>query len=79
MFRPSGSDLRSRTEESPRGRGSRHCLLLGGLNKPRHIHVVFTALIVRVQCFRKDMYRAVEGPSTRPIVLSMITFDVEGV
>ena len=37
--------------------------LCGGLNKARHI--VPTALLVRVQCFRK-------GPSTRPIVLSMI-------
>ena len=31
-------------------------------------------LLVRVQCFRKGSYKAVEGPSTRPIVLSMITW-----
>ena len=36
-------------------------------------HIVPTALLVRVQCFRKGSYKAVEGPSTRPIVLSMIT------
>ena len=29
-------------------------------------------LLVRVQCFRKGLYKAVKGPSTRPIVLSMI-------
>ena len=29
------------------------------------------ALLVRVQCFGKDLYKAVEGP--RPIVPSMIT------
>ena len=30
------------------------------------------ALLVRVQCFRKGQYKAVEGPSKRPLVLSMI-------
>ena len=30
-------------------------------------------LLVRVQCFRKDLYKAEEGPSTIPIGLSMIT------
>ena len=34
-------------------------------------HIVPTALLVRVQCARKDLYKAVEGPSTIPIVLSM--------
>ena len=53
-----------------RGQGSRPCLLWRGLDKSRHI--VPTALLVRVQCFRKDLYKAVEGPSTRPMVLSMI-------
>ena len=42
----------------------------GGLDKARHI--VPTVLLVRVQCFRKSLYKAVQGPSTRPIVLSMI-------
>ena len=45
---------------------------LGGLDKARHM--VLTALLVRVQCFRKGSYKAVEGSSTRPIVLSMITW-----
>ena len=40
------------------------------LDKARHI--VPTALLVRVQCFRNDLYKVVKGPITRPIVLSMI-------
>ena len=75
MLRPSGSELNSRTKGVPtndqRGRGSGPCLLWGGLDMSRHI--VPTALLVRVQCFRKDLCKAVEGPSTRPIDLSMIT------
>ena len=47
------------------------CRLWGGLDKARNI--VPTALLIRVQCFRKGSYKAVEGPSTRPIVLSVIT------
>ena len=35
--------------------------------------IVPTALLVREQCLRNDQYKAVEGPSTRPIVLSMIS------
>ena len=64
MLRPSGSELSPSTKGVPtnnqRGRGSGPCLLLGGLDKSRHI--VSTALLVRVQCFRKDLYKAVEGP-----------------
>ena len=61
-----------RTEGVPtnnqRGWGSGPCLLWGGLDKSRH-------LLVRVQCFKKDLYRlkAAEGQSTRPIALSVIT------
>ena len=47
------------------GRGSGPCLLWGGLDKSRHI--VPTTLLVKVQCFMKNLYKAVEGPSTRPI------------
>ena len=54
-----------------RGRRSGPCRLWRGLDKARHI--VPTALLVRVQCFRKRVCKAVQGPSTRPIVLSMIT------
>ena len=54
-----------------RERGSRSCLLLGGLDKSRHI--VFTVLLVRVERSRKDQNKAVEGPSIRHIVFSMIT------
>ena len=53
-----------------RGRRSGPYHLLGGLDKARHI--VPNALLVRVQCLRKGMYKAVEWPGTRPIVLSMI-------
>ena len=54
-----------------RGRGSGPCSLWGGLDKARHI--VPTALLVRVQRLTNDLYKAVKGPSTRLIVLSMIT------
>ena len=53
------------------GRGSWPCRLWGGLDKARRI--VPTALLVRVQFLKNDLYKVVEGPSTRPIVLSMIT------
>ena len=46
-----------------RGQISGPCRLCGGLDKARH--VVPTALLVRVQCLRKSLYMAVEGPSTR--------------
>ena len=59
------------SNNNQRGRGSRSCLIWVCLDKFRHI--VSIALLVRVQFFRKDLYKAVEGPSTRPIVLSMIT------
>ena len=54
-----------------RGRRSGPCRLLGS-DKARHI--IPTALLVRVQCFMKGtcIYKVVEGPSTRPIVLAMI-------
>ena len=48
----------------------RPCRLFAGLDKARH--VVPAALPVRVQCLRESLYMAVEGPSTRPIVFSMI-------
>ena len=54
----------SRNEGVPtnneRGRGSGACFLCRGLNKSRNI--VPTSLFVRVQCFRKDLYKTVEGP-----------------
>ena len=53
-----------------KGRWSGPCLLWGGLDKSRHI--VPTALLVRVKCLKKDLHKAVEGPSTRPMDLSMI-------
>ena len=40
------------------------------LDKARH--TVPTALLVRVQRLRNDLYKVVKGPSTIPIVLSMI-------
>ena len=59
----SGPRSRLTIKKNQRGRRSGLCLFLGGLDKSRHI--VPTALIVRVQCFKKDLYKAVEGPSTR--------------
>ena len=56
---------------SQRGRGSGPCLLWGGLDKSRHI--IPTALLVRLQCFRKDLYKAVGGSRTILIVISMFT------
>ena len=53
-----------------RGQRSGPCRLCGGLNKARH--VVPTALLVRMQCFRKGLYKTVEGLSTRPMVISII-------
>ena len=55
-----------------RGQRSGPCRLWGGLGKARHI--VPTTLLVRVQCFRKGLYKAVQGPSTRPLVLLMINW-----
>ena len=57
--------------DNQRGRRSRLCRLLGGLGKV--CHVVPITLLVRVQCFRKGLCKAVEGPSSRSIVLSMIS------
>ena len=54
-----------------RRRGSGLCRFWGGLDKARYI--VPTALLVRVQCFRNDLYKAVKGQSTRHTVLSIIT------
>ena len=36
-------------------------------------HIVPYVLLVKVQCFRTDLYKTNEGPYTRLIVLSMIT------
>ena len=52
------------------GRGSGPCRLWGGLNKTNRI--VPTTLLVREQRFGNYLYKTVKGPSTRPIVLSMI-------
>ena len=66
----SGPRTKGVPTNNQRGRGSGPCLLWGGLDMSRHI--VSTALLVRVQCFRKNLYKVPEGPSTRPIVFSMI-------
>ena len=54
------------------GRISVHCLLWRCLDRTRHIAP--TALLVRVVFSREDLYKVVEWPSTRPKVLSMITW-----
>ena len=53
-----------------RGRRSGPCRILSGFGKA--LHIVPTALLVRVQCFRKGMYIDVQGPSAKPTVLAMI-------
>ena len=67
MLRPSGSELRFKDKgvqtNNQRGRGP-------GPSLDKSHHIVPAALLVRVQCFRKDLYKAVEGPYTRPIVKS---------
>ena len=70
MIRPSKAGSGPRAEgvstKNQRGRGLGLCLLRGGLNKSRHKVPI---ALVRVQCTRKDLYKAVEGPRT---VLSRI-------
>ena len=53
-----------------RGRGAEPCRLWRGLDKARQI--VPTTLLVRVQRLRNDLCNAEKGPSTWPLVLSMI-------
>ena len=65
LERSSGPRTKGVPTYNQRGRRSGPCLLWGGLDKSRHI--VPTALLVRVQCFRKGLYKAAEGPSTRPV------------
>ena len=53
------------------------CRLVGLENNQRpstsKFHIVPIALLVGVQCFREKLYKAVEWPSIRRIVLSAIT------
>ena len=39
---------------------------------PSYMYIVTTALLVSRQCFRKSLYKTIEGPSTRPTLLSVI-------
>ena len=55
----------SRQANNQKGRGPGPCLLWGDLDKARH--KVPTALLVRVQFSRKDLYKAVEWSCTRHI------------
>ena len=71
LYASSGPKSEGGPTYNQRGRGSGPCRFWGGLDKARYI--VQTALLVRVQRLRNDMYKAVKGPSTRPIVFSMIT------
>ena len=70
LYASSGPMAKGVPTNNQRGRRSGPCRLWRGLDQDRHI--VPTALLVRVQRFRKDLHKAVKGPSTRPIVLSMI-------
>ena len=70
LYVSSGPTTEGVPNNNQRGQGSGSCRLRGGLDKARHI--VPTALLVRLQRFRNNLYKAVKGPSTRPIVLLMI-------
>ena len=70
LYASSGPKAEEVPTNNQRWRGSGPCRLWGGLAKARHI--VPTALFVRMQRLRNDLYKDVKGPSTRPIVLSMI-------
>ena len=71
LYASSGPKAEGVPTNNQRGRGSGPCRLWGGLDKA--CHKVPTALLVRVQRLRNDLYKAVKWPSTRPIVISMIT------
>ena len=67
LYASSGQKAEGVPTNNQRGRGSGPCRLWGGLDKARHI--VQTALLVRVQRLRNDLYKAVKWPSIRPLVL----------
>ena len=56
LYASSGPKAEGVPTNNQRGRGSGPCRLWGGLDKARHI--VPTALLVRVQRFRNDLYKA---------------------
>ena len=62
LYASSGPEAEGVPNYNQRGRGSGPCRLWGGLDKARH--KVPTALLVRVQRLRNDLYKAVKGPST---------------
>ena len=59
LYASSGPKAEGVPTNNQRGRGSGPCRLWGGLDKARHI--VPTALLVRVQRFKNDLYKAVKG------------------
>ena len=70
LYASSGPKAEGVPIKNQRWRGSGPCCLWGGLERARH--KVPTALLVRLQRFRNDLYKAVKGPRTSSIVLSMI-------
>ena len=73
MINPSGSESRPKDRSSPdqQSNGTRVKALSSLMRMDKSCHIVPTAL--SVQWFRIDLFKAVEGPSRRPIILSMIT------
>ena len=74
MLRQSGIKLRSKGWRSPdlQSRGMR-IRVLSPLKRFTQVPSYSPRrLEIRVQCSTKDLHKAVEGPSTRPIVFSMI-------
>ena len=66
LYASSGPKAEGVPTNNQMGRGS------GPLERVHH--TVPTTLLVRVQRFRKDLYKAVEGPITRPIARKILTF-----
>ena len=57
LYASAGPKTEGVPNNNERGRVSEPCRILGG-------HIVPTALLIRVQRWRNDLYKAVKGPNT---------------
>ena len=76
LYASSGPKAEGVPTNNQRGRGSGPCRFWGGLDKARHI--VPTALLVRVQRLRNDLYKAVKGQAQEQDKSSDINFNFVG-
>ena len=67
LYASSGQKAEGVQTNNQKGRGSGPCRLWGGLDKTRHI--VPTALLVRVQRFRNDLYKTCTSDLTYTCVI----------